>query len=187
MVAAMTDWFSRLPAVRLVEARAALGSPSYVYEFGWKSPMVGGAPGASHAMEIGFVFDSLAEPTGEAMVGDAANDPAAQGIADDTSTPSVVCSGVSFSWPDGSDTLHALDVTFPAGRTALIGDNGSGKSTLLRLIAGSLIPTAGQISVRGAGARRQHRRAVGGGAARARKQHPVQRRWLVAVPGPAGR
>ncbi|WP_353649688.1 ATP-binding cassette domain-containing protein [Nakamurella sp. A5-74] len=67
----------------------------------------------------------------------------------DTSVPSVVCTGVSFGWPDGGDVLHSLDVTFPAGRTGLIGDNGSGKSTLLRLIAGTLIPTAGHISVRG--------------------------------------
>ena len=67
----------------------------------------------------------------------------------DTSVPSVVCTGVSFSWPDGGDVLHSLDVTFPAGRTGLIGDNGSGKSTLLRLIAGTLTPTAGHISVRG--------------------------------------
>ncbi|WP_219416571.1 ATP-binding cassette domain-containing protein [Pseudonocardia nigra] len=65
------------------------------------------------------------------------------------STPAVVCSGLSFDWPDGTPVLRGLDVAFDSGRTGIVGTNGSGKSTLLRLIAGRLAPTAGAISTVG--------------------------------------
>ena len=70
MVAGLSDWFFRVPAVRLAEARLALGRPTWIYEFGWRSPVMGGVLGAAHAMEIGFVFDALDVPEGRAMVGD---------------------------------------------------------------------------------------------------------------------
>ena len=92
------------------------------------------------------------------------------------SAPAIVCSDLSFAWPDGDVVLSGLDVAFGAGRTGLIGANGSGKSTLLRLIAGELRPTAGTVRVARAGRvppadrrppRGPHRRrtARGGGAA----------------------
>ncbi|OLT01518.1 ABC transporter [Pseudonocardia sp. CNS-004] len=65
------------------------------------------------------------------------------------STPAVVCSDLSFSWPDGTPVLRDLDVAFTAGRTGLVGANGSGKSTLLRLLAGRLTPTAGTVTATG--------------------------------------
>ena len=64
-------------------------------------------------------------------------------------SPAIVCSGLSFSWPDGAPVLRDLDVAFGAGRTGLVGVNGSGKSTLLRLVAGRLTPTAGTITLAG--------------------------------------
>ncbi|XVQ07946.1 ABC-F family ATP-binding cassette domain-containing protein [Spirillospora sp. CA-255316] len=62
---------------------------------------------------------------------------------------SVVCSELSFSWPDGTVVLDGLDAAFGTGRTGLIGVNGSGKSTLLKLIAGELRPASGSVTVAG--------------------------------------
>ena len=61
----------------------------------------------------------------------------------------IVCSDLSFSWPDGAPVLSGLTVSFGPGRTGLIGVNGSGKSTLLRLIAGELRPGAGIVRTEG--------------------------------------
>jgi ATPase subunit of ABC transporter with duplicated ATPase domains len=61
----------------------------------------------------------------------------------------IVCSALSFSWPDGTIVLSDLNAAFSRGRTGLIGVNGSGKSTLLRLIARQLTPAAGSVTVTG--------------------------------------
>jgi ATPase subunit of ABC transporter with duplicated ATPase domains len=62
---------------------------------------------------------------------------------------SIVCSELSFSWPDGTPVLSGLNAAFGPGRTGLIGSNGSGKSTLLRLIVGELAPVSGAVTVTG--------------------------------------
>ena len=64
-------------------------------------------------------------------------------------TAAIVCSDLSFSWPDGAPVLSGLTASFGLGRTGLIGVNGSGKSTLLRLIAGQLPPSHGVVRARG--------------------------------------
>jgi para-nitrobenzyl esterase len=66
LAAMLTDWFFRIPAIRLAEAHQG---DSYMYEFAWKSPMFGGRLGACHGLEIGFVFDTLDAEMGEAMYG----------------------------------------------------------------------------------------------------------------------
>ncbi|HEY2299286.1 MAG TPA: ATP-binding cassette domain-containing protein [Jatrophihabitans sp.] len=66
------------------------------------------------------------------------------------SSHAVVCSGLSFAWPDGTTALDRLDVAFDTGRTGLVGRNGSGKTTLLRLITGVLTPAAGTVHTSGA-------------------------------------
>ncbi len=46
--------------------------------------------------------------------------------------------------------LDALDLEVPAGSTyGLLGTNGAGKTTFLRLVAGTLLPTAGALRVGG--------------------------------------
>jgi ATPase subunit of ABC transporter with duplicated ATPase domains len=64
-------------------------------------------------------------------------------------TAAIVCSDLSFSWPDGAPVLPGLTASFGPGRTGLIGVNGSGKSTLLKLIAGELHPSDGAVRARG--------------------------------------
>ena len=64
-------------------------------------------------------------------------------------TAAIICSDLSFSWPDGVSVLSGLTGSFGPGRTGLIGVNGSGKSTLLKLIAGELRPGDGMVRARG--------------------------------------
>ena len=54
----------------------------------------------------------------------------------------IVCSNLSFSWPDDTPVFADLSFAVPGGRTGLVAPNGAGKSTLLRLIAGELRPAA---------------------------------------------
>ena len=65
------------------------------------------------------------------------------------SSAAIVCTGLGFTWPDGSPVLEDFPLAVGPGRTGLIGLNGAGKSTLLKLIAGELTPTAGSIKVAG--------------------------------------
>ncbi len=61
--AMLTDLVFRIPAVRLAEAVAAAGSaPAWVYRFDWPSPLFGGRLGATHSLEIPFVWDILDLP-----------------------------------------------------------------------------------------------------------------------------
>ncbi|GLY91940.1 ABC-F family ATP-binding cassette domain-containing protein [Actinoallomurus iriomotensis] len=61
----------------------------------------------------------------------------------------IVCSNLSFSWPDDTPVFQDLSFTVGAGRTGLVAPNGAGKSTLLKLIAGELRPGGGTVSVDG--------------------------------------
>ncbi|WP_041682006.1 carboxylesterase/lipase family protein [Cupriavidus sp. DF5525] len=64
-----TDWYWRIPTVRLADAHAANARVStYMYEFAWRSPQLGGRLGAAHGVEIPFIFDNLG-PGAEALVG----------------------------------------------------------------------------------------------------------------------
>ncbi len=78
LAAIITDWFFRIPAIRLAEAHTRESASTYMYEFAWRSPKFDGRLGACHALEIAFVFDLLDNREAEPMVG--ANPP--QAIAD---------------------------------------------------------------------------------------------------------
>jgi para-nitrobenzyl esterase len=54
-VRVMTDWFFRIPAIRLAEASGR----AHMYEFAWQPSSFDGRLGACHASELPFVFDSL--------------------------------------------------------------------------------------------------------------------------------
>ncbi|HXO58989.1 MAG TPA: carboxylesterase family protein, partial [Candidatus Acidoferrum sp.] len=69
--ALITDWFFRIPAIRLAEAHASNGGSPYVYEFAWRSPLFDGRFGAAHAVEIGFVFDNLGRDGAMTLAGNA--------------------------------------------------------------------------------------------------------------------
>ncbi|AIA01275.1 ribosomal protection-like ABC-F family protein [Streptomyces noursei] len=65
------------------------------------------------------------------------------------SDAAVICSNLSFAWPDDTPVFQDLSCTVGTGRTGLVAPNGSGKSTLLKLIAGELRPGTGSVSVAG--------------------------------------
>ena len=59
---------------------------------------------------------------------------------------------VRFSYIDGRDVLHGLDLTVGVGeRVAVVGPSGAGKSTLGRLLAGIHPPRTGSVTVGGVG------------------------------------
>lgn len=70
--AMVTDWFFRIPAIRVAEARVAHDESAYMYEFAWRSPQFDGRLGACHALELAFVFDNLHQNENKALVGPAA-------------------------------------------------------------------------------------------------------------------
>ena len=67
---AMSDFVFRWPARRFAEEHRGR---THVYEFDWGSTAFGGTLGAAHAVEIPFVFDTLACATGpQGLLGEAA-------------------------------------------------------------------------------------------------------------------
>jgi carboxylesterase type B len=69
LAAVQSDWWCRIPAIRLADAHAKSASATYMYEFAWRSPQFDGLLGACHALEIAFVFDTLGNGT-EPLLGD---------------------------------------------------------------------------------------------------------------------
>ena len=63
----MSDLLLRGPLTRFADSRTDAAAPTFVYEFRWRSPLDG--MGAAHAMELGFVFDTLAAPDSIALGG----------------------------------------------------------------------------------------------------------------------
>ena len=59
LAAVQTDWWCRIPALRLADAHAKSPAATYMYEFAWRSPQFNGRLGACHGLEIAFVFDTL--------------------------------------------------------------------------------------------------------------------------------
>ena len=58
--------------------------------------------------------------------------------------------GVSFSYDEGTEVLHDLGFTVPAGTTvALVGTTGAGKSTIVKLLARFYDPSAGVVRLDG--------------------------------------
>jgi para-nitrobenzyl esterase len=55
--AVITDWFFRIPAIRVAEAHA--GTETWMYRFDYPEPADNHGLGASHAVEVPFVFDTV--------------------------------------------------------------------------------------------------------------------------------
>jgi para-nitrobenzyl esterase len=79
LAAVITDWFFRVPPIRVSEARAAAGAGrTWMYRFDHPDPADNHGFGACHAAEIPFVFDTAAREELRPLIGDSAS----QAVAD---------------------------------------------------------------------------------------------------------
>jgi len=99
--ALVTDRFFRLPTFAAAQARAPAPAPTYLYEFGWRSPVQD--LGAAHAMEIPFVFDNLAAAGAASAIG--------------TAPPAGLAADMHAAWirfaTTGDPGWQAFDASFP--------------------------------------------------------------------------
>jgi len=71
LAAVITDWFFRIPPIRVVEARVAAGAgDTWMYRFDHPEPRDNHRFGACHAVEIPFVFDTATRPELRPLLGD---------------------------------------------------------------------------------------------------------------------
>src|SRR5215471_11445305 len=72
LAAVITDWFFRIPPIRVAEARASAGAgDTWMYRFDHPEPQDNHRFGACHAAEIPFVFDTATRPELRPLIGDA--------------------------------------------------------------------------------------------------------------------
>ena len=69
LAAVTTDWFYRIPAIRVAEARAG-ASPTWMYRFDRPEPQHNHRLGACHGAEMPFVFDTVAGEDIRPLLGD---------------------------------------------------------------------------------------------------------------------
>jgi para-nitrobenzyl esterase len=77
MAAVITDWFFRIPPIRIAEARAGSGR-TWSYRFDHPAPQDNHGLGACHGAELPFVFDTIALDEVAPRIGDAPS----QAVAD---------------------------------------------------------------------------------------------------------
>jgi para-nitrobenzyl esterase len=66
----LTDAIFVVPTLRLADALAARSAPVWVYLFTWRTPVFGGVFGATHALELPFLWDQIDNPLWKPFVGD---------------------------------------------------------------------------------------------------------------------
>src|SRR4051794_2335612 len=79
--------------------------------------------------------------------------PAAAPVFDNTAAPAVSCRGLVKEFGSGEakvQVLRGIDLDVAAGAmTLLVGPSGCGKTTLISVLAATLEPTAGEVTVLG--------------------------------------
>ncbi|WP_051026934.1 carboxylesterase/lipase family protein [Nocardia higoensis] len=78
LAAVVTDWFFRIPAIRLAETQAATGGQAWAFRFDWRSPALGGKLGSAHAVDLPFVFATHRHPGSHLLTGPDAPDAVAR-------------------------------------------------------------------------------------------------------------
>jgi para-nitrobenzyl esterase len=71
LAAVITDWFFRVPAIRVAETRsAAAAAGTWMYRFDYPEPAANHGFGACHAVEIPYVFDTITHDELRPLLGD---------------------------------------------------------------------------------------------------------------------
>ncbi|MFB7852959.1 carboxylesterase/lipase family protein [Streptomyces sp. NPDC056053] len=73
-----SDALFRMPSQKLAEANAAAGGTSYLFELRWTAPVLDGALGACHSLDVPLAFGTLDSPVGVRLVGE---EPAPEAVA----------------------------------------------------------------------------------------------------------
>ncbi|MFG3529929.1 carboxylesterase/lipase family protein [Streptomyces sp. NPDC047917] len=76
--AVYSDALFRMPSQKLAEANAAAGGTSYLFELRWAAPVLDGALGACHSLDVPLAFGTLDSPVGTQLIGD---DPTPEAVA----------------------------------------------------------------------------------------------------------
>lgn len=66
----LSDCLYRQPTIRLLDARAGARARSFAYLFTWATPVMDGALGACHALDVPFVFRQLDRIDSASLVGE---------------------------------------------------------------------------------------------------------------------
>ncbi|MBS2036223.1 ABC transporter ATP-binding protein [bacterium] len=99
------------------------------------------------------ILDLLVLPAVDLEVGESINPSLIQG--------EIVCTNLSFAYPERGAVLTDLDLRLPAGQTtAVVGSTGSGKSTLVKLMLRFLESDQGQITIDGKNIRELSRKSL---------------------------
>jgi para-nitrobenzyl esterase len=69
LVDLFTDCVFRIPSLRAADAVVDAGAPVWTYLFTWPTPTFGGWLGASHAIELPFVWHMLTDPLWQPLIG----------------------------------------------------------------------------------------------------------------------
>ncbi|CCH31136.1 carboxylesterase family protein [Actinosynnema sp. NPDC047251] len=117
--AVMTDRLFRIPSLRVAEARKG-HAPTYVYDFGWRTPVPsvgGGALGACHVVELPFVWHTLGASGVDELVADGPVP-----LADEVNGRWVefAATGSLESWDEYGDERPVM--VFHAERSAVVPD-----------------------------------------------------------------
>jgi para-nitrobenzyl esterase len=130
LAAVISDWFFRVPAIRVAEARDAgrAGHQTWMYRFDHPEPDSNHQLGACHGAEIPFVFDTLARDDLEPRLGPKRNQTAASQVHQ---VWVDFITGGDPGWPPYDPARRATgllgeEVTFaddPAGRERAVWDS----------------------------------------------------------------
>ena len=99
LAAVLTDYAFRIPAIEVAEAQVDNGAPVWMYRFDWPSPAFGGRLGATHALELPFVWDILGARGVSMFTGEEAPQPLADRMHEDWLGFALSASGGGLSWP----------------------------------------------------------------------------------------